>query len=95
LAEPENRRHDAQDVGDSFLQAYQGVIVTPWVCATTSYQKRDARLTHDPRYSDIGPSLTFAIIAAPSRSTRNVKTIKSCDRHGMRLSRFPQQSGSM
>src|SRR6185436_11324814 len=28
---------------------------------------RDARVTHEPRY--IGPSLTFAIIVAPTRST--------------------------
>ena len=67
-------------------------VVAPWhpseVFALINYQKRDARPTHDPRYSDIGPSLTFAIIAAPSRSTRNVKTTKSRHRHDMRLSRF-------
>ena len=27
------------------------------------------RVSHEPRYSDIGPSLTFAINAAPSKST--------------------------
>ena len=37
----------------------------------------DARVTHDPRYSCIGPSLTFAIIAAPNRSTTNVNATKS------------------
>ena len=29
----------------------------------------DARVSHEPRYADIGPSLTFAINAAPSKST--------------------------
>jgi hypothetical protein len=52
-----------------------------------SYQKRDARVTHDPRYSDIGPSLTFAIIAAPRSNIRIVNTTKSRHRH-MRRSLF-------
>jgi hypothetical protein len=52
-------------------------------------RQRDARLTHDPRYSRIGPSLTFAIIAAPNRSTKNVNTTKSRQLHDMRPSPFP------
>jgi hypothetical protein len=52
-------------------------------------RQRDARLTHDPRYSRIGPSLTFAIIAAPNRSTENVNTTKSRQLHDMRPSPFP------
>ena len=34
-------------------------------------------VTHEPRCSRIGPSLTFAIIAAPNRSTKNINTTKS------------------
>lgn len=52
-------------------------------------RQRDARLTHAPRYSRIGPSLRFAIIAAPNRSTKNVNTTKSRHLHDMRPSPFP------
>jgi hypothetical protein len=38
---------------------------------------RDAWVTHEPRCSRIGPSLTFAIIAAQSRSTENANATKS------------------
>jgi hypothetical protein len=37
----------------------------------------DAWVTHEPRWSRIGPSLTFATIAAPSRSAANVNATKS------------------
>jgi hypothetical protein len=38
---------------------------------------RDARATHAPRCSRIGPSVTFAMIAAPSRSTETVNATQS------------------
>jgi len=50
---------------------------------------RDARVTHEPRYSCIGPSLTFAIIVAPNRSTKCVNATKSRQLHDMRPSPFP------
>ena len=34
-------------------------------------------MTHEPRWSFIGPSLKFAIIAAPSKSAANVNATKS------------------
>ena len=37
----------------------------------------DAWVTHEPRCSRIGPSLTFAIIAAPNRSAANVNATQS------------------
>jgi hypothetical protein len=39
----------------------------------------DEWVTHEPRWSRIGPSLTFATIAAPSRSAANVNVTKSRD----------------
>ena len=36
----------------------------------------DPRVSHEPRYSDIGPSPKFAINAAPSRSTEKVNAIR-------------------
>ena len=36
----------------------------------------DARVSHEPRYADIGPSLTFAINAAPSKSTEKVNATR-------------------
>jgi len=58
-------------------------------------RQRDARLTHDPRYSCIGPSLMFAIIAVPNRSTKNVNATKSRQLHDMRPSPHHIQSGPM
>jgi len=49
---------------------------------------RDARVTHAPRYSCIGPSLMFAIIAATNRSTKNASTARSSQLLRMRLSLF-------
>jgi hypothetical protein len=37
----------------------------------------DAWVTHEPRCSGIGPSVTFAINAAPNRSTRNANATNS------------------
>src|SRR6476619_7076063 len=51
----------------------------------------DAWVTQEPRCSRIGPSPTFAIIAAPSRSAANVNATRS--RH-MPPSRFRIRSGS-
>jgi hypothetical protein len=75
-------------------QLFQPAFATrPSSWALINYQKRDARVTHDPRYSGMGPSLTFAISAAPSRSTRNMKTTKSRNLGNMRPSRFPHSIG--
>ena len=49
---------------------------------------RKAWVTHEPRCSRIGPSLTFAIIAAPNRGTRNVNTTRSRQPHDMLPSVF-------
>ena len=45
----------------------------------TSSPYRDAWATQEPRWSRIGPSVTFAMIAAPSRSAANVNATKSSD----------------
>ena len=44
---------------------------------------RKACLAHEPRYSCNGPSLTFAIIAAPNSTTRNVNTTRFRQFHDM------------
>jgi hypothetical protein len=36
----------------------------------------DVRVSHEPRYWDIGPSPTFAINAAPSRKTEKVNATR-------------------
>ena len=59
--------------------------------ASTAEAYRDACVTHEPRCSRIGPSPTFAIIAAPSRSPKKINPTNS--RH-MTPSRFRIRSGS-
>jgi hypothetical protein len=49
---------------------------------------RNAWVTHEPRCSCNGPSLTFAIMAAPNRSTKSVNTTKSRQFHDMLPSLF-------
>jgi hypothetical protein len=56
--------------------------------AVYGWAYRIAWVTHEPRCSCIGPSLTFAIIAAPNRSTKNVNTTKSRQFHDMLSSLF-------
>jgi len=64
----------------------------PSKASTIGY--RMAWVTHEPRCSRIGPSLTFAIIAAPSRSTKNVNTTKSRQPGDMLRSFFRLKSPS-
>jgi len=51
---------------------------------------RKARVTHVPRCSASGQSLTFAIIAAPKRSTKNVNITKSRQFQAMLPPLFPR-----
>jgi hypothetical protein len=91
-------------VGRCWSNAEQGLVVplsaaeqTRCPCADGKYTirssiplgYRNAWVTHEPRCSRIGPSLKFAIIAAPNRSTKNVNSTKSRQFHDMLPSLFP------
>jgi|GraSoiStandDraft_41_1057321.scaffolds.fasta_scaffold2630394_1 hypothetical protein len=70
------------------LRGVERVAVAELIGIAPPLGYRNAWVTHEPRCSCIGPSLTFAIIAAPNTSAKNVSTTKSRQFHAMLPSLF-------
>src|SRR5438552_16054475 len=78
-----NRAKSALPSTADIVRPYRHVRLVPGGDIRKGLGYRKACLAHEPRYSCNGPSLTFAIIAAPNRNTKNVNTTRSRQFHDM------------